>query len=214
MMDSILLKKLNYSTGMSAISFGGMDPLLAHKGILVQSNKEADILFFFARQSADLESSFSVFYSRVKEGGLIWILFPKKSAGMQSDLSRDRGWEPIDELGLKPLTLISFDDTWSAFGCRKQAGMSFKKWETEVRNQKPKNPYIDFEKRVITPPTDLEDLFLQHPEAGRYFENLAFSHKKEYIEWICDAKRDETRLKRLMATIEKLESGLKNPSMK
>jgi uncharacterized protein YdeI (YjbR/CyaY-like superfamily) len=37
-----------------------------------------------------------------------------------------------------------------------------------------------------------------------YFESLAFSHRKEYIQWIESAKKEETRTKRIHQAIEKL----------
>ena len=37
-----------------------------------------------------------------------------------------------------------------------------------------------------------------------YFDLLAFSHRKEYIQWIESAKKDETRTKRIEQAIEKL----------
>lgn len=39
-----------------------------------------------------------------------------------------------------------------------------------------------------------------------YFESLAYSHRKEYMMWITDAKKEETRLKRIRQAIEKLTS--------
>lgn len=39
-----------------------------------------------------------------------------------------------------------------------------------------------------------------------YFESLAYSHRKEYMMWINDAKKEETRLKRIGQAIEKLAS--------
>ncbi len=39
-----------------------------------------------------------------------------------------------------------------------------------------------------------------------YFESLAYSHRKEYMMWITDAKKEETRLKRISQSIEKLTS--------
>lgn len=38
-----------------------------------------------------------------------------------------------------------------------------------------------------------------------YFEGLAFSHRKEYIQWITEAKKAETRQKRIAGAIEKLK---------
>jgi uncharacterized protein YdeI (YjbR/CyaY-like superfamily) len=38
---------------------------------------------------------------------------------------------------------------------------------------------------------------------------LSFSHKKEYVEWILSAKKEETKTKRLHTTVEKLAEGKK-----
>jgi uncharacterized protein YdeI (YjbR/CyaY-like superfamily) len=39
-----------------------------------------------------------------------------------------------------------------------------------------------------------------------YFENLAYSHQKEYVMWINDAKKEETKISRMDKAIEKLLS--------
>jgi uncharacterized protein YdeI (YjbR/CyaY-like superfamily) len=38
-----------------------------------------------------------------------------------------------------------------------------------------------------------------------YFDSLAFSHRKEYVQWIESAKKEETRTKRIEQAIEKLK---------
>jgi uncharacterized protein YdeI (YjbR/CyaY-like superfamily) len=73
---------------------------------------------------------------------------------------------------------------------------------------------VDFEKREVATPSDLESLFTKNRTAKEVFDKLAFSHKKEYVEWITGAKKEETRIARLEKTIEKLTSGKKNPSEK
>ena len=47
------------------------------------------------------------------------------------------------------------------------------------------------------------------PKAKAAFENLAPSHRRDYLEWIAEAKRDETRQKRIATTIEWLTEGKK-----
>ncbi len=37
-----------------------------------------------------------------------------------------------------------------------------------------------------------------------YFESLAYSHRKEYVTWINDAKKEETRIKRMNSAVDKL----------
>lgn len=63
-------------------------------------------------------------------------------------------------------------------------------------------------------PDDLSRLFQENKAAFRFFEELSFTNKKEYVLWITEAKKEETREKRLTATIEKLNTGKKNPSEK
>jgi uncharacterized protein YdeI (YjbR/CyaY-like superfamily) len=47
----------------------------------------------------------------------------------------------------------------------------------------------------------------KNKKAHEAFENFSYSHKKEYLEWITDAKRDETRQKRIATAIEWIEKG-------
>lgn len=53
-------------------------------------------------------------------------------------------------------------------------------------------------------PKDLQDLLDANGELATYFGKLAYTHRKEFIVWINEAKRPETRLKRLEKTIEML----------
>jgi uncharacterized protein YdeI (YjbR/CyaY-like superfamily) len=56
-------------------------------------------------------------------------------------------------------------------------------------------------------PSDLAAAFRKNKKAGAAFENFSPSHRREYIEWITEAKRDETRAKRLATTLEWLAAG-------
>jgi bifunctional DNA-binding transcriptional regulator/antitoxin component of YhaV-PrlF toxin-antitoxin module len=43
------------------------------------------------------------------------------------------------------------------------------------------------------------------------FEKLSYTHRKEYCRWITEAKKEETRLRRLERAIEMLKKGVKTP---
>ena len=47
----------------------------------------------------------------------------------------------------------------------------------------------------------------KNAKARTTFENLSPSHQREYVEWLTDAKRDETRAKRLKMSILWLSQG-------
>jgi uncharacterized protein YdeI (YjbR/CyaY-like superfamily) len=71
-------------------------------------------------------------------------------------------------------------------------------------------PGVDYIKRTVSAPPALQQLFFKNRQAAGFFETLAFTQKREYVEWIISAKRDDTRDQRLKTTIEKLTAGKKN----
>ncbi len=44
-----------------------------------------------------------------------------------------------------------------------------------------------------------------------FFEGLSFTNRKEYCRWVAEAKKEETRLKRLEKAIEMLREGVRSP---
>ena len=57
------------------------------------------------------------------------------------------------------------------------------------------------------PPPDLAAALKKNAKARATFEKFPPSHRREYIEWITEAKREETRARRLAQTIEWLAEG-------
>lgn len=56
-------------------------------------------------------------------------------------------------------------------------------------------------------PADLKRALDRSAKARATFEGLSPSHRREYVEWIEEAKRSETREKRIATTVEWLEEG-------
>ncbi len=69
--------------------------------------------------------------------------------------------------------------------------------------------------KTVIIPNDFKKL-LSKNKLLPYFENLAYSHRKEYVMWINDAKKEETRLRRMDTAIEKLKDkeGLNDKYLK
>jgi uncharacterized protein YdeI (YjbR/CyaY-like superfamily) len=61
--------------------------------------------------------------------------------------------------------------------------------------------------RKLQVPPDLKSALSKNAKARKTFENFSYSHKKEYAQWITDAKRDETRQRRLQTAIKWLAQG-------
>lgn len=69
------------------------------------------------------------------------------------------------------------------------------------RKAKPKGP------RVLEIPNDLSAALRKNAKANKTFANFSYSNRKEYVEWIAEAKREETRRQRLTTAIEWLAEG-------
>lgn len=69
---------------------------------------------------------------------------------------------------------------------------------------------LDTEERVVEVPKDLQQAMRKEKQAQAFFESLSYTHKKEYVTYITEAKREETRLKRLARVVEMLKQGRKN----
>ena len=65
----------------------------------------------------------------------------------------------------------------------------------------------DLEERVIEIPKDLMKELKKDKEAKAFFDKLSYTHRKEYVNWVTDAKKDETRQSRILKTIEMLKRG-------
>jgi hypothetical protein len=59
--------------------------------------------------------------------------------------------------------------------------------------------------RVVEIPPDLGAALAKNPSAQAAFQKLAYTHQREYVNWILEAKRPETRQRRVVQTVTKLE---------
>lgn len=56
-------------------------------------------------------------------------------------------------------------------------------------------------------PAELTAALRKHPKARATFEAFSPSHQREYVEWIAEAKTDETRKRRLASALEWMSEG-------
>ena len=69
----------------------------------------------------------------------------------------------------------------------------------------------DTEERVITPPADFARALKANGEARAVWDKLSFTHRREHVEHIEEAKRPETRLRRIEKSVALLAAGHKEP---
>jgi hypothetical protein len=68
---------------------------------------------------------------------------------------------------------------------------------------------VDDAPRETPLPPDLAAELATEPEASTFFDGLAPSHRKEWVRWIEDAKKPETRRTRVEKTLTALREGRK-----
>ena len=66
---------------------------------------------------------------------------------------------------------------------------------------------LDTAPREVSPPADLSDALCQDGKARELFEGLSYSHRKEWVRWVEDAKKHETRAARITKTVASLRAG-------
>jgi len=174
--------------------------------------RKIDFALVFAVSHKQLQDILKDVLPALHPDAKFWIAYPKVSSKIVSDLARASTcqWECIASSGYEGVRTITMDNVWTA--------MRFKKAEkvkhianVSITSAPVEMPGIDQVTRTISAPPDLIKLFTSNKSAETFFEALSFTNKKEYVGWITSAKKEETKIARLEATIEKLNSGKKNP---
>jgi hypothetical protein len=125
MTDNPLAKKLKLMPGQQAALIGAPEdyaaalaPLPDGVELLDQLDGTFDWMQLFVRNSAELTERLPDVRRALKPAGLLWVTFPKGSSKIQTDLTRDKGWDAVGPADLKWINLVSVNDTWSAFSLR------------------------------------------------------------------------------------------------
>lgn len=159
-----------------------------------------DQIVLFAENSLKLNELADKIHDRLTMDSLIWVAYPKKGSKLEGDLHRDKVWEHLFTM-LDGLASAAIDDTWS--------GMRFKKKDpnkkdTWIPMEERKTEGIDYVNRTVTLPKDAVVAMKPYKGLEQFFYAMSFSHTREYIEAIVDAKRPETRQRRIEGMIKNL----------
>ncbi|MBI5536816.1 MAG: YdeI/OmpD-associated family protein [Deltaproteobacteria bacterium] len=273
------LKPLPSGTQLSTTGRGRFDVVIA----CVVSRKDVD-----ARALGAMVA--------LAQDGILWMVYPKKSSGVATDVTRDHGWDALYQRGYQPVSQVAVDDTWSALRFKKDPALAQARAErgskvgvpqarpdkvvatppaarpnaaasktdpSERKTEpppKPAPPAASATKRGAAPkpgaatkrgaapkrgaatkpgaatkrgaatkpgaapkrgaatkpgaarervaaPAELHALLRTNAIARAAWESLAPSHRREYVKWIDEAKKLETRASRLEKTIAMLVAG-------
>ena len=122
MPESPLAKKMKLKSGLNASVINApenyMDELRHDTAISPTLNGKFDWIQIFVRNKAELDVLAPKAVKALKPESMLWISFPKGTSKIQTDLTRDQGWEVLRDLDLKWINLVSVNGTWSAFSLR------------------------------------------------------------------------------------------------
>lgn len=221
-MPSSIADKLKIQTGFSLITINApayfkKDLGALPSGVKISTDSKDPIaigynqVHWFVMNKAQLSKDINKVLKLLKDDVLLWIYYPKGTSKIQTDLNRDSGWEELmKDDHLTFINLISFDDTWSAFGAR----LKTEKEKKKAAQPKPEREifkWVNPQTKEVKLPDDLAAALKKNKKQADFFNTLSFTNKKEYIEWIVTAKREETRVERIDGTIERLGKQWKNP---
>ncbi len=123
--ENPLARKLKLQPGQRAALIGAPEgyaaalaPLPEGVRLLDRLDGEFDWVQLFVRNSGELAERLPDVRRALKPASLLWIAFPKGSSKIQTDLTRDQGWDAVGPADLKWINLVSVDETWSAFSLR------------------------------------------------------------------------------------------------
>ncbi len=125
MAESALARKMKIKPGQRIAVLGApegflgkLKPLPAGVEVAEKLQGKLDWIQVFVKNKSELDRIAPKAAQALNPDGSLWLTFPKGSSKVQTDLTRDKGWDSVAKLNLKWINLVSVDDTWSAFSLR------------------------------------------------------------------------------------------------
>jgi hypothetical protein len=121
----MLAKKLAIKDGHSVAVIGAPDTidLVLPPGVSPSEKGAADVVLLYTKNRAALTKAVSGAKKRVKDGGVLWVAYPK-AGQLGTDLSRDSLARAMQAEGLEPVAQVAVDDVWSALRFKRDAALS------------------------------------------------------------------------------------------
>jgi hypothetical protein len=201
MPDPVIAKKLHLGAAPALVL--GAPESLAHalSGLATRGRGPFSVVLAFATKAAAVPALIARASAPLREDGALWIAYPKKGGDVDSDLSRDDLAAAAEPTGYVPVSIVALDATWSAMRLKPDAALAAVR---AARAAAPKPP--------AEPPPELAARLAENTAARATWDGLAPSHRREYVRWITEAKRVETRASRVDRALTMLVEGQKTPT--
>ena len=168
----------------------------------------------FVKTSAELDAALKSIANQLKADTVLWVIYPKKNSGIETNLEMMSEWDVCKAYGLRPVASAAIDAKWTGLRFKNEKDVKTSEGRNEAIKQNEYSEWVDVDNKQIKLPPDVAAALQQNSQALNFYEQLSYSNKKEYVLWIVIAKQEKTRTERLEKMIDKLSAGKKNPSEK
>ena len=190
-----------------------LEPLPEGVSLSAAARGAFDVVLLFVQKAKELEKGGPKAISAVRDGGVLWIAYPKKSSKVETDLTRDVGWKVIEQAGWGGVAQVAIDGTWSAVRFKPEVEVA-RKANSAAAPGAMKKPGGKKAAVTIEAPADLAAGLSANAAASATWGTMSPSHRKEYVSWIEDAKKPETRARRITSSVEMMAAGVKDKNAK
>jgi hypothetical protein len=170
-----LAKKLLIKPGKSVLLVNSpehyirlLEPLPENVQISYETGSDYDVIQLFVLNNSELIKELKKLQPFFQADTIIWIAYPKKTAGMVTDLGMMSSWEETSKYSLRPVASVAINETWTALRFRPNDQIK----NSDVSNSSIRvnelSKYIDVDKRIITLPPELRKKL--NPQAADFFQ--------------------------------------------
>jgi len=175
----------------------------------LSGKKTVGQLILFAIDSGVLTRYMPIINDYVSYDTLFWIAYPKKSGAIVSDMILMKAWDIVFRSGFRGQSSVSVNDDWSGLRVTNAPKKESTIGDLPLAERKVEG--IDFVNRTVQLPADALAVMKKHPGMEAFFYAMAFTHKKEHIEAIVQAKKPVTRTRRIEKMAEMLLEKMTSP---
>ncbi len=158
------LLQLKLKQKSTVLTINALLPPHSTEQAIAVSEKKYDSVIVFVKTKTDVKKFGTKALKSISDKGVLWFLYPKKTSGIKTDLTRDYGWDFLTSSGLEPVSQIAIDETWSAL--RFKSVGSIKVIKSPAQSTKVKqfiavleNPMNGIDGAFITIPFDIEQAY-------------------------------------------------------
>lgn len=195
--------------------------------------KKIEFALVFAVNKKQLCGLLKDIIPALQEKGKLWVAYPKLTSKIISDLNRHCSWEMLTEKHFEGVKKIDLDHVWSAIHFEKNNAPASSKIIADGQDseivlglsenaatqddaesgalKKTSEVIEELIKNSVVSSEEVDKIFMRNKKAQSFFKSLPSFNQREYLSWIEDGKRKESRKRRFTVAVEMLASGKKNP---